>query len=293
LEIDMRDFWKIRKSTHRTGLPAFTLVELLVVIAIIALLLSILMPSLQKAREAAKAVVCKSNFHQVALAVPMYVDSYNGLLPPYTNTHLSAGNGFQRASTNAVINGVTYSLFRQYALMREWDAPGSGPSEVRDGGGYFGPYLATREGSREEAMEKVLGCASLPVGKTKTVELNSAGTPFPAKVKHYCSYGLNVYDVTSGLNTNPALSHIAFSKFKRPGSLAYICETGGALPYVASWCIQGEETGESPFWEDYQYQGVAAGNRHNGRFSAVFLDGHIEYERFENLFTREYFIRKQ
>jgi len=50
----------------------FTLVELLVVISIIALLLSILMPSLQKARESAKKVVCGSNLKQQALAHSLY-----------------------------------------------------------------------------------------------------------------------------------------------------------------------------------------------------------------------------
>jgi prepilin-type N-terminal cleavage/methylation domain-containing protein/prepilin-type processing-associated H-X9-DG protein len=59
----------------------FTLVELLVVIAIIALLLSLLMPALQTAREPGKAVVCKSNLKQQGLAVRLYADDNNGKLP--------------------------------------------------------------------------------------------------------------------------------------------------------------------------------------------------------------------
>lgn len=51
---------------------AFTLVELLVVISIIALLLSILMPSLQRAREQAKRILCLSNLKQLALAATNY-----------------------------------------------------------------------------------------------------------------------------------------------------------------------------------------------------------------------------
>lgn len=60
---------------------AFTLVELLVVVSIIALLISILLPSLQRARESARATKCLSNFHAQILAVLTYTSDYSGTLP--------------------------------------------------------------------------------------------------------------------------------------------------------------------------------------------------------------------
>jgi len=62
---------------------AFTLVELLVVIGIIALLISILVPALSKARGAALTAQCLSNQRQNGLAVSMYVTESKGFLPPF------------------------------------------------------------------------------------------------------------------------------------------------------------------------------------------------------------------
>jgi prepilin-type N-terminal cleavage/methylation domain-containing protein len=61
---------------------AFTLIELLVVIAIIAVLASMLLPALGRAKETARRIRCTSNLHQVSLANLMYAGDYSGGYPP-------------------------------------------------------------------------------------------------------------------------------------------------------------------------------------------------------------------
>src|ERR1700679_1622426 len=68
----------------------FTLTELLVVIAVVTILIAVLLPAVQQAREAARYITCRNNLRQVALALHNY-ESVTRVLPPSSTSSIDLG----------------------------------------------------------------------------------------------------------------------------------------------------------------------------------------------------------
>lgn len=227
---------------------AFTLIELLVVVAIIALLISILIPSLSRARQTAKTAVCSSNMRGLMQALYLYAGEHQDQL-------VSAGLGHGGSSDEqaAWINTLKKEYGENTVIARC-------PADVSD------------------AWETPVKPNPAAGGEN----MNPGGTPPQPEdaqpILRRTSFGTNYYIVANIAGRGP---YNKLGMIKKPGTTIFMVELAEVGPFATSDHVHPETWWSNP---RVLASHEMALNRHNKKANHSFFDGHVGTLVFEETY---------
>jgi prepilin-type N-terminal cleavage/methylation domain-containing protein/prepilin-type processing-associated H-X9-DG protein len=260
----MRRTRQIRRDNRSGG--GFTLVELLVVISIIALLMGILLPSLNRARELGRRTVCMANMRRLSISIKLYIDNYDDRFPPDRLRYAT--------------EYITVGPYKRYRPRWIWF--------LNEGMGFvINPYKYATEAEFNAALEMdndYYMCPSLKSYEYARNERNGA-------------YGYN-YQYLGNTRPHPdgtgcANYPVWSSQIKSPAQTVAFCDSRGCnIPHGEhAYLVDPPKMAVSKGAREFAPKEASLGPlkyspadaRHGGKTSVAFLDGHAEALGYEDL----------
>ena len=260
----------MRMCSHRyrpRPRAGFTLIELLVVVAIIAILLSILLPSLQRAREQARQLLCITNLRSMGQAAGFYAEGNRDWLVRSE----SAWRGFSGPGMHfaaSLLPGLSYDGSEGPITKLWWESP------------------RNRRRRLMRACEKnpLLQCPSFPVPE-QVLDYVVNAFEMPLEITAAQNVGTQPGDSTSNARANGVeFSRLDEISLFRPAERIHITEAHASMPTLPrdGW---GQFT--DVFRDDHTSFGanprVSNDQRHPGGVNALFFDGHAKTLSFSQI----------